>query len=276
MTNINENFWKIFKGSAKKHHHEVFLEELFHALETSKPYITMLLDGITTYNIVNTDYTSQNISFVVIHVKSKYFVNPVYVKVFINKVGDSYEVDEEVYQVVPRVITQTVYEPIVLSETRKPIEERINFYTKAGSKIKLHSRWQHSGWDSERAEIAKLFKPDVEYTLKAMDVGRNDSKLEVEEYPNKRFNTVFFTNSGDYEIDESDRMLKYRYAHLPPEVFIKDKPMDSKSNAIIGTATISDAFDYPPMYVTASKEPETSNKSKSKIEYKTTYKGYTL
>ena len=49
-----------------------------------------------------------------------------------------------------------------------------------------------NGYDSEREYANKCFKEGDILTVKEIYVGRSNSKVEFEEFPNKRFNTVMF------------------------------------------------------------------------------------
>ena len=71
----------------------------------------------------------------------------------------------------------------------EPIEESMNIYSRAGTKVKFLDK---NGYDSQREYARKFFSKGNILTVSDIEVGSFSSTVEFEEFPGKMFNTVMF------------------------------------------------------------------------------------
>lgn len=74
------------------------------------------------------------------------------------------------------------------SDCAKDKEEPI--YCERGRKVEFAN--PNSGREHERKEAAELLKAGVAYEVEGVEVGSYSSKIELKEFPGKKFNSVFF------------------------------------------------------------------------------------
>ena len=63
-------------------------------------------------------------------------------------------------------------------------------YCERGCKVEFAN--PNNGWEHERKEITELLKAGVAYEVEEIEVGSFSSKIELKEFPGKKFNSVFF------------------------------------------------------------------------------------
>lgn len=74
------------------------------------------------------------------------------------------------------------------SDCAKDKEDPI--YCERGCKVEFAN--PNSGLEHEREEASKLLKAGVIYEVEGVEVGGFSSKIELKEFPGKKFNSVFF------------------------------------------------------------------------------------
>lgn len=57
---------------------------------------------------------------------------------------------------------------------------------------KVEFAYPDSGREHERKEAAELLKAGLAYEVEGVEVGSYSSKIELKEFPGKKFNSVFF------------------------------------------------------------------------------------
>lgn len=63
-------------------------------------------------------------------------------------------------------------------------------YCERGCKVEFAN--PNNGWGHERKEAAEFLKAEVAYEVEGIEVGSYFSKIELKEFPGKKFNSVFF------------------------------------------------------------------------------------
>lgn len=59
-------------------------------------------------------------------------------------------------------------------------------------RCKIEFAYPNSGWEHERDEAGKLLKAGVAYEVESVEAGGFSSKIELKEFPGKKFNSAFF------------------------------------------------------------------------------------
>lgn len=86
-----------------------------------------------------------------------------------------------------------------ISESEEYIDETMDIYSSAGTKVRFLNK---NGYDNERETAAKVFDTTTIYTVKNIEVHSSVSYVTLEEYPERSYNSVMFTEVIESEKDD--------------------------------------------------------------------------
>lgn len=101
------------------------------------------------------------------------------------------------------------------------MSHELSIYAAPGQKVRLLASFAHSGYESERVAAKQYLRLGKVYTVKQTRVFQSHSLVELEEVPDRSFNTIHFESltplSPEQELAQEQQHPDYiRYFGPPP------------------------------------------------------------